>query len=64
MQRTAVNGLFSPSPVTDAPIRLAGTVVLLTSVEPGNFGSFIYRDFGKLVSLAEIPESWRFPSAK
>jgi hypothetical protein len=35
-------------------------VVVLTSAEAGNFGSFLYRDIVKLVNLIEIPRNWRF----
>jgi capsular polysaccharide biosynthesis protein len=41
-------------------VHLEGPVVLLTSVEPGNFGSFLYRDLVKLVNLSNIPADWRF----
>ena len=35
-------------------------MVLITSGEAGNFGSFLYRDITKLVNLAEMPAHWRF----
>jgi capsular polysaccharide biosynthesis protein len=41
-------------------VHLEGPVVLLTSAEPGNFGSFLYRDLPKLVNLINIPATWRF----
>lgn len=42
--------------------RLDGPVVLLTSAEPGNFGSFLYHDIVKLLNLVEVPANWRFLS--
>jgi len=39
---------------------LEGPVVVLGSVEPGNFSSFLARDLIKLVNLVEVPGDWRF----
>jgi len=39
---------------------LEGPVVVLGSVEPGNFSSFLARDLIKLINLVEVPPDWRF----
>ncbi len=61
-QLTAVDGegVFALDAGAHPTQRLEGSVVLLTSAEPGNYGSFLYRDLVKLVNLVEIPTSWRF----
>ncbi len=53
-------GVFSHVTEGRPEARLDGPVVLLTSAEAGNFGSFLYRDLIKLVNLAVIPANWRF----
>ena len=39
---------------------LEGPVVVLTSAEAGNYGSFVFRELVKLVNLYGIPPAWRF----
>jgi capsular polysaccharide biosynthesis protein len=41
-------------------IHLEGPVVVLTSAEAGNYGSFIFRELVKLINLYFVPPSWRF----
>jgi capsular polysaccharide biosynthesis protein len=53
-------GVFSHAPNGQPEVHLEGPVVLLTSGEAGNFGSFLYRDLIKLVNLIDIPANWRF----
>jgi len=52
--------VFVPADDGRDAVHLEGPIVLLTSAEPGNFGSFLYRDLVKLVNLTEIPPAWRF----
>jgi capsular polysaccharide biosynthesis protein len=54
------DGVFSRVRNGQPETHLEGPVVLLTSAEPGNFGSFMYRDLIKLVNLIRVPENWRF----
>jgi len=54
------DGVFSHTPSGKREVCLEGPVVVLTSAEAGNFGSFLYRELVKLVNLTEIPASWRF----
>jgi hypothetical protein len=54
------DGDFFSTAETQTAVNLEGPVVLLTSAEPGNFGSFLYRDLPKLVNLSNIPHNWRF----
>jgi hypothetical protein len=53
-------GVFSHDIRGHPEVHLEGPVVVLTSAEAGNFGSFVYRDIVKLVNLIEIPRNWRF----
>jgi capsular polysaccharide biosynthesis protein len=39
---------------------LEGPVVVLTSAEAGNYGSFVFRELVKLINLYGIPPDWRF----
>jgi hypothetical protein len=54
------HGVFVPAGGGPRPVHIEGPVVLLTSREPGNYGSFLYRDLVKLVNLVEIPPTWSF----
>lgn len=40
-------------------VLLAGSVLLLVSREPSNYGSFLYRDLAKLANLPGLPPGWR-----
>lgn len=53
-------GSFSHDMTGQTVMHLEGAVVLLTSAEAGNFGSFMYRDLVKLLNLQHIPQDWRF----
>ena len=47
--------VFVPADDGRDAVHLEGPIVLLTSAEPGNFGSFLYRDLVKLVNLRRYP---------
>jgi Glycosyltransferase 61 len=54
------DGAFALNGRDSSEIHLSGPVVILSSAEPGNFGSFIYRELPKLINLSTIAETWRF----
>jgi hypothetical protein len=56
----ASDGVFGHVRGGQSELSLEGPVVVLTSAEPGNFGSFLYRELVKLVNLIEIAPTWRF----
>jgi len=53
-------GAFTPAVDGQPEVHLEGPVVILTSAEAGNFGSFLFRDLVKLVNLVDMPANWRF----
>jgi hypothetical protein len=54
------DGMFGHVRGGQSELSLEGPVVVLTSAESGNFGSFLYRELVKLVNLIEIAPTWRF----
>ncbi len=54
------DGVFEHAAQGREQVHLQGPVVVLTSAEAGNFGSFLFRELVKLVNLPEIPPDWRF----
>jgi hypothetical protein len=60
LSREASDGVFGHVRGGQSELSLEGPVVVLTSAEPDNFGSFLQRKLVKLVNLIEIAPTWRF----
>jgi capsular polysaccharide biosynthesis protein len=59
LRPTATPGVFAGDLDAYPQVRLDGPVVLLTSAEPGNFGSFLYREIVKWLNVRHGPDAWR-----
>ncbi len=57
---TPTHGTYAYDANGRSEVRLSGPVVVLTSAEAGNFGSFIFRELPKVLNLTEIGPDWRF----